>query len=343
MTEVADVQHLWQQLPYDIWSHIISCLPAYNYRPFNSALSLDDASPESLLSRSTCSPLQISQDCTQYQRQVLNLGTVCRAFDTVLSANPQLYASVALNKQSIAEAAGSLAAMVQWTAQHSKTVEHIVACGDMDVLHHVLNALQTPLNTLTTAVVEDHTGQSVHQLAAFKNLQKLTLCGSCEDNNTLYSLQPLTHLPVLSNLALHYCTVLDLQAAEHVTSLELVQCEASCTQPRAPVQSIEDIYLCHSSIDAFHVDGIYACTGLKSLICFDSSVAAIDSPAQDFVLGEHEACIAESLTKLSSLTTLNFSLANVSCIPVLVSLEFVRVDFWPWLTDELKFPKHFLC
>lgn len=202
---------------------------------------------------------------------------------------------------------------------------------DSKVLYAVLAALGTQQPCLTTAALQDCTGDSVHLLPAFTALEECALYGSYE-KDAFWDLGPLEHLPLLTKLCLVDCKVCHLHAASRLTSLALYSCHATCSHPCVSAASLVDMCVHDCTLMQFHYQGISACSQLRSLSFESSSVNSIDDPAKNLRLNKDDVCVAISLSELTCLTELTLHLSTDSHAAalykfvVLTSLQFLNLD-----------------
>ena len=214
MTKVAQRRKLWEHLPVDIWARIFSlnCRDGWHFDlgDLNKAMN--------------------AQKC------FFSLPVVCQRFKSTFDCNPQLYSVVVVNKDF---ADDNLATLLQWVAQRCKHLTHVVAATDGPTQDLVLAVLHSHTNCLTKVDLQATRQQSISLLSAFKSLTDCTLDLDGMDHLSLRGLHPLDQLTGLAvSGGLDVCLASDMDAAKHLTSLDLYNCEAVCAQHSASVSSL---------------------------------------------------------------------------------------------------------
>ena len=204
----------------------------------------------------------------------------------------------------------NLATLLQWVARRCKHLTLVVAATDGPTQDLVLAVLHSHTNCLTKVDLQATSQQSISLLSAFKSLTDCTLDLDGMDHLSLRGLQPLDHLTGLAvSGGLDVCLVSDMDAAKHLTSLDLYNCEAVCAQHSASVSSLLQLTLAYSSLTNFYPQGILGCTALQSLD-FDNAAISASSPDDEFIFNSQNASVVSGLSTLTLLTKSNFSITD---------------------------------
>ena len=120
------------------------------------------------------------------------------------------------------------------------------------------------------------------------------------------SLQPLKALPHLISLDLAKGQFTHVDAAaQHLTSLNLRDCKARCSEDCLCVTSLRHLHCRHSNLRRFHQQGLPACSQLESLVCESSNIRAVDG-AESILFGGPDHFVPLSISALTALTSLSF-------------------------------------
>ena len=145
--------------------------------------------------------------------------------------------------------------------------------------------------------------KALHLLAALKTLTHCRLQGQHE----AMCLKPLRFLPNLISLDLAVGNFIHVEAAaQHLTRLNLVDCEAICFQDCPCVTSLKQLMCLRSNFFRFHQQGLPACSQLMSLVCDSSNVRAVDA-AESVIFGGPDQCVPLSISALTALSSLSFT------------------------------------
>ena len=121
------------------------------------------------------------------------------------------------------------------------------------------------------------------------------------------SLQPLRALPNLISLELQAGEFTHVDAAaQHLTSLTLVNCKAGCFEDCLCVTSLRHLCCRRSKLQRFHQQGLPACSQLTTLVCDSSNIHAVDD-AQSVLFGGPAHCVPLGMSALTALSTLSFT------------------------------------
>ena len=262
------------------------------------------------------------------QECFLSLPIVCQKFKATFDSNPQLYSVVIVNKDFDND---NLPILLNWVARRCKHLTHVVAATYGATQELVLAVLYSCTNYLTKIDLRATCQQSVSLLSAFKSVTDCTLDLDGADH---LSLRGLHHLDQLTRLAisggLDVCPVSDMDAAEHLTCLDLFHCEAVCAQHSASASSLLHLIMAGSSLTNFHPQGILGCTALQFLD-FDNAAINASSPDEDFAFNRQKVSVASGLSALTLLTDLHFKfnyerhVESLHFMSALQSLQSLRI------------------
>ena len=172
----------------------------------------------------------------------------------------------------------------------------------------------------------------------FKTLTECSLSSPMDQMHSL-SLEALRGLPSLTALRLEESDFTHVEAAVHLTRLELIcGCEAECSHDCMCVTSLVQLQLSESVLKRFHNQGLAACTCLEHIDVRCGSVQAVDA-AETLIANENALNLPASLTALTTLTSVVLSCRDddglepgLDCISCLVNLQSLVVDCYGWLT-----------
>ena len=244
------------------------------------------------------------------QSWFLELPTVCRSFKFVFDSYPELQGLLVLDSDFDKD---NLSFLQQWVTKRCKSLKHFVAATDSPTRDQILDLLQRHTNNLTAISLRHVTQHSMTLLSAFVSI---TYCTLCEPSEGLLSLQGLCQLSHLTDLTLEMCEVSDLDAAKHLTYLQMFCCSGICSQPASCASSLLHLELVSSSVSHFDPRGIAGCSSLQSLQFGNSSMDAYD-PDEGFHLIDDTVCEPSNLSRLTALTELTLDFRNEAQVPVL--------------------------
>ena len=262
-------QSHWEQLSPELWRVIFAQLPA---RPGLFVL----------------------------QQTFSKLPLVCSKFRNILSGQPDMCSRLFLNK---AVAGSHVPHLLGFARRHAGAMSDLDVSFGYPCVELVLAILlthQAPISRVTGLIP----GKALHLLAALKTLTHCHLEGQYEASMCL---QPLKSLPDLISLdlAVGQYTMLDA-AAQHLTRLKLVDCEAICVEDCLCVTSLRQLYCSHSNLAWFHQEGLPACSQLESLVCESSNIHTVNA-AESVLFGGPDHCVSASMSALTALSSLSFT------------------------------------
>ena len=248
------------------------------------------------------------------QSWFLELPTVCRSFKFVFDSYLELQGLLVLDSDLDSD---NLSFLKQWVTKRCKSLKHFVAATDSPTRDPILDLLQRHTNNLTAISLQHVTQHSMTLLSAFMSV---TYCTLCEPSEELLSLQGLCQLSHLTALTLEMCDVSDLDAAKHLTYLQMFCCSGICSQPASCASSLLHLELVSSSVSQFDPRGIAGCSSLQSLQFGNTSMDACD-PDEGFYLIDETVCEPSNLSRMTALTelTLDFRNATQVSVPHIVS------------------------
>ena len=98
----------------------------------------------------------------------------------------------------------------------------------------------------------------------------------------------------------------DLDAAQHLTCLELNESQATCSTPSACVLTLLRLHVWESTLTGLHPEGLAACCHLLCLSCNDGCVSAMDAANDMEGRKEYAPRLPCNLQALKALTGLTF-------------------------------------
>lgn len=154
---------------------------------------------------------------------------------------------------------------------------------------------------LAAVTVTDIAEPAIHVLSAFKALTK---CQLQAPDAQPFSIKALHALPQLRHLELQDGTFCAVNAAQHLTSLKLWQCQAFCSQSCPCVTSLLQLSVGKESCLAdFHAKGVCACSVLQN--CHSSLIGAEYDHTESLELRSTEVLqIPAGMSALAALTRL---------------------------------------
>ncbi len=115
-------------------------------------------------------------------------------------------------------------------------------------------------------------------------------------------LMPLSSLPELQSLCLRRGDFSSLSAAEHLTTLSIIDCDV-VTERCNCVETLVSLKVCRSRITGFDPSGLSACKSLLSLDIADCDIVATHG-LNDLDISPRGVVIPESMPNLSSISKL---------------------------------------
>ena len=228
------------------------------------------------------------------------LRAVSKRFGDVMTLNAHLCTNMSLTDRLESH---HLPGLLGWIRKFGHAVTKLTASCGSPWLDTALAALLSCQSMLTHVNVTYIAEPSLHVLSAFK---ALTTCQLQQPDAQPFSIKPLHALPHLVHLDLLNGTFCDVDAAAHLTSLELCQCEAFCSQGCPCVASLLKLSVLASGLADFHSQGVCACSVLQDLSCHDGFIDAKDDHTESLDLrSEQNFHIPSSLSALTALTCLD--------------------------------------
>ena len=145
-------------------------------------------------------------------------------------------------------------------------------------------------------------------LAQFTSIRKCDLAMQISTSGrSNISLWPFEDLPHLQHLRIADAAVHDLNAAMHLTHLQLQNCRAFCSRDCSCVTSLLRLDVLRSSVASFHQRGIAACSNLMHLSLKRGCVVARDATETVRLNDNHRMQLPPGLSELTGLTELDFT------------------------------------
>ena len=227
------------------------------------------------------------------------LPLVCSKFDSIMCEQPNMCTHLFLSK---ALAGRHVPHFLGFIKRHSGSVSDLTVSSGYPSLELVLATLltqQAPISTVSGHIP----GQAIQLLAAFKTLTHCHLNG---EQAGAMSLLPLKSLPNLTSLDLTTGVFTMVDAAQHLTRLLLMDCEASCFEDCLCVTSLKQLHCHDSDLSRFHQEGLPACSQLRSLVCESSNIHAVNA-AERVLFADTDFCVPSSITALTALSSISFT------------------------------------
>ncbi len=269
------------------------------------------------------------------------LPTVCKAFQRVFTAHPQLGCQVILERASLKSPYKDLlTSLVPWLQARAAVLQRLcVKCWTMDVVK-VLRALEHPDSTLSAIHFKAEFQAEICTLASFTSLTSCSLKSSSKVQSGTLDLEPLQGLPHLTHVSLEHGHFSTLSAASHLTRLELRYAQVNNEVYCSFVSSLVNLYINYSDLGELHARGLLACTALQRLEIWDCwSINAADQ-ADSFQFrsdatsndaeDDHWAADMSSLACLTDLRVRlragsgGVNLTGVATLTILTNLDFGR-------------------
>ena len=222
----------WTQLSLELWASIF-----FELRPQNLPLR------------------NLAYGKSWFHELQLQLGT------KVFRQHPQL-CRILRPRSSSPASSDQLAALTHWCQQHSQHVECVVVLSGSPVLDTALNALQSGHAAVTRVMLLHCPQTAIPMLASFMNLGECVLGHTYREPRSLRALQGLLRL---STLTLSGGRFSDLDAARHLTSLQLRRVTATCAHDCTCVSTLVKLSLKETTLMGFHLSGLAACGRLQVL------------------------------------------------------------------------------
>ena len=274
-------------LPPEIWGKVFSFMP----------LKMQVAAGKSYVK---------DANLFRIQKEFQRLRLVCRNFNSIFRAQPELSRSVFLHQYF---AAKKLNSFLAWTQHHAASVETLVAECPNPQLNVVLTGLlqeRAPLRAVTCSELSCG-GHTLHLLASFSALQNCKLSGPSDahslDLSPLGTLQSLQHLQLTGHSLV---STHQLPPALRTLSLETCAFELYLEDQRLScLKTLEVLDVTDSSSLYILPAGLPALSGLQSLTCKRSFINTPASRTDPFMMLDDGAfqvpCTLSSFTCLSKL------------------------------------------
>ena len=213
------------------------------------------------------------------------LCLVCQTCNRAFAENEDVWSSILISNTF---RSSHLAILTNWIWCHQTSITNLkVELGSpwLEALFVALqssNCRQAMLNTFgpldDTAVPLLSTFHTITQCVLEKPSQHWE--DQTDHDDKILELYPLQALPNLAYLELAYGSFCGLEAAAHLTGLNLYNATAECTQDCKFVTSLKKVELTQSNILKFHEQGVTACPHLQTIICHESCIGAGDASAE---------------------------------------------------------------
>lgn len=242
------------------------------------------------------------------------LPAVCKRFNIAFLLHPELHTTLLLSQWL---EGNDLPAIFNWIYKYAGATQTLAASCGSPFLESALSALSTARaparpRRLSTVHISNMPETATHLLAQFTSIVNCTL--DLRHTTDLLSLQPFQALCQLETLELQNGSVMQLDAALHLTSLSLQRCKAACADDWACVSSLQRLSLYKSSLVRIHCRGLSACSSLVSLTCQDACILASNTIdiTEDLRCTESELLtVPDSVSALTGLTHLQLQYASL--------------------------------
>ena len=246
-------QSFWAELSPEVWAAVFSSLQ-----------------PDQL-------PLHSLTDGWE-QKWFYKLQTVCKSFIRIFKTHPELYSILVPSSRRTNKC--QLAALTDWGESHSGPVKTKVDAPGGPSLEAAVAGLQLGMPVMTRVMLSQCPAEAILLLATFKCLSECVLSSVGPKLSCFYSLAPVRGLPLLTKLVLEGGTYDDVGAAEHLTSLQLINASGDCSRagPRCCfAKTLLELRLRGAGLFSFHEGGITACGGLQLLECHGGGIYGYDT------------------------------------------------------------------
>lgn len=198
---------------------------------------------------------------------LFHLPLVCVRFRNIFDQQAQLSESFYFRQCSY----DKLASMIAWVRRHGAQVKHV--CSSNPQMVAVLGALLSHKAPLQRITLGSSSG-AIQLISAFHTLRQCNLTMHLTTPEGAQDLEPLQALPNLDSLSPADATFKNLQAAVHLTSLQLSHCTALGAQDCVCATSLLRLAMINASLEDFHNMGLIACCYLESLTVSNSDLIA---------------------------------------------------------------------
>ncbi len=262
------------------------------------------------------------------------LPRVCKAFQRVLKAHPQLGCQVVLEKAPLKSPNKDLStSLVPWLQARAAVLQRLcVECWTPDVVKF-LRALEHPDSTLSAIHFKARYQAEICTLASFTSLTSCSLKSSYQAESDIPDLEPLQGLPHLTHVSLEHGQFTTLSAASHLTRLELRYAQVTNTVYCNFASSLVNLYMEYSDLGGLHARGLLACTALQRLEIWDCcSITAADQADSFQCCSDANDHWPADMSSLACLTDLcvrlregsgGVNLTGVATVTSLTNLDFV--------------------
>ena len=227
------------------------------------------------------------------------LRLVCKHFNSLFQRFPQLSEDIWLRQgypatvlpsllSRMQRNSGSIASLISWRKQTD-----VLSCA-------VQHAVQ-----LRKVVLQEATAANVALLSALSTLQ---CCELCQPGQETLDLQPIGALMRLQRLKLCHGWFSNLQFAAHLTSLEIVDAQASSESEHQLATSLRELVLSRGHLTGVHRVGLSACTNLQRLVGNTGSYVSAGSDSNELDLRMFSTHIPAALCKLVNLTEFSLTI-----------------------------------
>ena len=250
------------------------------------------------------------------------LPLTCKRFHEVFVRNKQLTSILYLRR---CLAGQQVLKMLQWIRTHGEAaaVNSLVAeCSPW--VETFLGALHAYPTHLTSAHLRLKNDTAIQLLGGFNNITQLHIfVEEDEDESTDMSLEALCGLKGLRSLTLTHGSYTHVNAAAHLTVLELSRCRATCCEFSPSAATLTKLSLSRSRLVHFHESGVSGCSGLQSLSFVHSRMPPFTAFAALNIFDQHASKYSTMLDSMAALTCLSSLTITDHCPVQRVSLEWL--------------------
>ena len=208
----------------------------------------------------------------------------------------------------------SMPEMYKWIHKYGGVVQSLVAAVGTPWLEASLGVLAAhhscagSTSRLTEIILADIPSASMTFLAQFSSITTMTLDSNhsttAHSLRTELDLSDLQNLPHLVMLSLQDGKFEELNAAQHLTQLDVSRCQATCSADCRFVATIKELRIWQSGLERVHTNGIAACSNLEVLQMNIGYVSGVGPEASMAFCVNQEYDIPASLSDLTALTCL---------------------------------------
>ncbi len=201
----------------------------------------------------------------EQQRHLHSLKLVCKQFNQVYKAYPQLLLRVSLESLD-SKRLPSLARLLQQCKNSLQILE--AYCGS-PLVDALLATLISPASRLRLADIFGVSNCTVNLVSMFQNLE---ICALATVIGSNIDLAPLAKLAKLQNLHLEGGEFVNLDQAAHLTRLRVVMASVECSEDCGFAGTLQKLEVDNAPKCFIHTEGLSACTALKELLWTHSNL-----------------------------------------------------------------------